>query len=56
MLRAKGKVTLKGLPPWVEGDWYVFKVNHHYTRLVRTANGAAERHRSTYRTKFEVTR
>ena len=36
MLRAKGKVTIQGLSPWADGDWYVHKVNHVYTRLAGT--------------------
>lgn len=50
-LRAKGKVTIKGIAPWAEGDWYVARVNHIYTRSVQ-----GKQDRSTYRTKFAVTR
>jgi hypothetical protein len=56
MLRAKGKVTIKGLPPWVEGDWYVHKVNHVYKRIVVTDKTGKLTDRSTYETKFSVTR
>jgi phage protein D len=50
-LRAKGKVTIMGIAPWAEGDWYVARVNHIYTRSVQ-----GSKDRSTYRTKFAVTR
>jgi len=50
-LRAKGKVTIMGIAPWAEGDWYVARVNHIYTRSVQ-----GKQDRSTYRTKFAVTR
>jgi hypothetical protein len=56
MLRAKGKVTIKGLPPWVEGDWYVHKVNHIYRRIVVTDKKGKPVDRSTYETKFSATR
>jgi hypothetical protein len=56
MLRAKGKVTIKGLQPWVEGDWYVHKVNHIYTRIAVAGKDAMSVDRSTYQTKFSVTR
>lgn len=56
MLRAKGKVTIKGLPPWVEGDWYVHKVNHIYTRIAVPGKDTKMVDRSTYQTKFAVTR
>ncbi len=55
-LRAKGKVTIKGIPPWAEGDWYVHKVNHIYTRIVVTNNKMKSQDRSTYQTKFSATR
>jgi hypothetical protein len=56
MLRAKGKVTISGLPPWAEGDWYVHKVNHIYTRIAVNDRQAHTADRSTYQTKFSVTR
>jgi phage protein D len=56
MLRAKGKVTIMGLPPWIEGDWYVHKVNHVYTRIATLDKDAKTVDRSTYQTKFSVTR
>jgi hypothetical protein len=56
MLRAKGKVTISGLPPWAEGDWYVHKVNHVYTRIAVDDRQAKATDRSTYRAKFSVTR
>ena len=56
MLRAKGKVTIKGIAPWAEGDWYVHKVNHVYTRIAVTDKKMREQDRSTYLTKFSATR
>ncbi len=56
MLRAKGKVTIKGLPPWAEGDWYVHRVNHIYRRLVVSDKNDKPVDRSTYESKFFVTR
>jgi hypothetical protein len=50
-LRAKSLVTIQGVAPWAEGDWYVTKVNHVYTRE-RINN----RTRSSYYTKFTATR
>jgi phage protein D len=32
ILRAKSRVTISGVSPWAEGDWYVTKVNHVFTR------------------------
>ena len=55
-LRAKGKVTIKGIAPWAEGDWYVHKVNHLYTRIVQTNSKQHKQDRSTYQTKFNATR
>jgi len=55
-LRAKGKVTIKGSAPWAEGDWYVHKVNHIFTRLVAKDKELKEQNRSTYQTKFSATR
>jgi hypothetical protein len=56
MLRAKGKVTIMGLPPWVTGDWYVHRVNHVYTRLIDTDKHGKPLNHSTFQTKFAVTR
>jgi hypothetical protein len=50
-LRAKGKMTVKGIPLEGEGDWYVRKVIHTYTHAME---GTKES--STYRTEFEATR
>lgn len=50
MLRAKGKVTIEGLSPWADGDWYVHRVNHVYTRVTDPLRP------STFRTKFSATR
>ncbi len=59
-LRAKGKVAIKGIAPWAEGDWYVHRVNHLFTRSVVEAptrdKKTAEKGRSTYQTKFAATR
>ena len=55
-LRAKGKVTIKGIAPWAEGDWYVHKVNHIFTRIVVTNSKMKRQDRSTYQTKFSATR
>lgn len=54
-LRAKGKVTIKGIAPWAEGDWYVHKVNHIYTRIM-VKDKTKEQNRSTYQTKLAATR
>jgi hypothetical protein len=56
MLRAKGKVTIMGLAPWVGADWYVHRVNHVYTRLVSTDKHGKPLNRSTYQTRFQATR
>ena len=56
MLRAKGKVTIKGISPWAEGNWYVHKVNHIYTRIAVTDKALKKQDRSTYQTKFSATR
>jgi phage protein D len=55
-LRAKGKVTINGLAPWAEGDWYVHQVNHIYQRSVVTDAKRKERDRSTFLSKLAVTR
>jgi phage protein D len=31
-LRAKYRIKISGIAPWAEGEWYVTKVNHVYTR------------------------
>ena len=51
LLRAKSRVTIQGVAPWAEGDWYVTKVNHIYTR-----ERAENRTRSGYFSKFTATR
>ncbi|MBB6253154.1 hypothetical protein [Nitrospirillum iridis] len=56
MLRAKGKITIKGLPLWVEGDWYVHKVTHVYRRLTMTDKKGKPVDGSTFQTKFSATR
>lgn len=50
-LRAKSMVTVKGIASWAEGDWYVTKVNHVYSRV-----RDKDRVRSSYHTKFTATR
>lgn len=50
--RAKGRLTLEGIATWAEGDWYVARVNHVFTRTA----GAGEAFAGTYRTRFVVTR
>jgi phage protein D len=61
MLRAKGKVTITGIAAWAEGDWYVRKAVHVYTRVIERMRDSrtdqiTTRDRSTYQTKFTVTR
>jgi hypothetical protein len=51
LLRAKSRVTIDDVAPWAEGDWYLVKVNHVYTRE-RIATG----HRNSYATTFVATR
>jgi phage protein D len=55
-IRAKGKVTIKGIAPWAEGDWYVHKVNHIYSRINVYDKKKEIKNRSTYETKISVTR
>jgi hypothetical protein len=55
-LRAKGKVTIKGISAWAEGDWYVRKVNHRYQRVIVRDSKLKEQDRSTFQSKFTVTR
>lgn len=50
-LRAKSMVTIKGVASWAEGDWYVTKANHVFTRTPGTG-----RARPGYYTKFTATR
>ncbi|GAA4699549.1 hypothetical protein [Phytohabitans rumicis] len=50
-LRAKSRVLITGVAPWAEGEWYLAKVNHVYTRE-RVNN----RFRPSYFTKFTATR
>lgn len=53
-LRAKGKMTITGIAPWAEGDWYLRRVNHRVTR----GSGLDEhgKPKGTYLTRFIVTR
>jgi hypothetical protein len=53
MLRAKGKVTIEGVAPWAEGDWYVSKAVHTWRD---TTTAAAQKHTASYETTFAVTR
>ncbi|MBZ4373781.1 phage late control D family protein [Corallococcus sp. AS-1-6] len=50
--RAKGRLTLEGISAWAEGDWYVARVNHVFTRT----SSAREPFSGTYRTRFVATR
>jgi hypothetical protein len=50
-LRAKGKVTIDGLAPWAQGDWYVNKAVHSWKDTTVGKDTSA-----TYETKFTVTR
>ena len=61
-LRAKGKVTVEGVPPWAAGDWYVSQAVHSWRRSQAgtsagaAAAGADNRPAGTYETAFVVTR
>jgi phage protein D len=50
-LRAKGRVTLVGLAPWAEGDWYISKATHIWKNT-----STPEVPGSSYETLFEATR
>lgn len=50
--RAKGRLTLEGMAAWAEGDWYVARVNHLFTRT----SSASQALQGTYRTRFVATR
>lgn len=50
-LRAKSRVKISGIAPWAEGDWYVTKVNHVYTR-----QRVGHRQSTTYVSNFKATR
>jgi len=56
MLRAKGTVTIQGLPPWAAGNWYVRQVNHLFTRISAIDNNRKQVDRSTFQSKFFATR
>lgn len=51
-LRAKGKVSIYGIAPIYEGDWYLRSVRHVYTRVL----DADRKDRSTYHSEFVATR
>jgi hypothetical protein len=51
LLRAKGKVTIQGLAPWAEGDWYVRQAVHTWQDTSTPGHQNA-----TYETSFTVTR
>ena len=59
-LRAKGKVTIEGVAPWAEGDWYVNKAVHNWRDTtmapLRRDRDRPPRHTATYETSFTVTR
>jgi phage protein D len=50
-LRAKSRVTISGVAPWVEGDWYLRKVSHKFTRT-----RVQQKYQSNYATTFEAMR
>jgi hypothetical protein len=50
-LRAKSRVRITGVAPWAEGEWYLSKVNHVYSRE-RVNN----EYRSSYFSKITATR
>ncbi|HEY3141546.1 MAG TPA: hypothetical protein VGJ86_10480 [Acidimicrobiales bacterium] len=50
-MTAKSKVTIKGITPWAEGDWYVGMAVHRYQRVT-----SGDRSSATYETSFMVTR
>lgn len=50
-IRAKGKVNISGIAPWAEGDWYLNKVNHLFTR-----ERLNEQTSTSYRTRLQGTR
>jgi hypothetical protein len=58
-LRAKGTVTIEGIPSWAAGDWYLCQVNHRYERVTEQGQVHAGREthtRATYTTRIRVTR
>lgn len=58
-IRAKGVVTIEGIPTWAAGDWYVAQVNHRYERVIEQGQvqaGRETRARSSYTTRIRVTR
>lgn len=54
-IRAKGRVTLTGISPWAEGDWWVKRVKH-IVRQQRITDGDEQRLSATYECSLEVTR
>jgi hypothetical protein len=50
-IRAKGKVSISGIAPWAEGDWYLNKVNHQFAR-----ERVNQRTSTSYRTRLQGTR
>lgn len=51
-LRAKGRVTVEGIAPWAEGDWWVAKARHVWQRSRDGGRGST----ATWVTELEVTR
>ncbi|GGS77843.1 hypothetical protein GCM10010156_40800 [Planobispora rosea] len=51
MLRAKGKVTIHGIAPWAEGDWYVSRATH-----IWRDTSAGGRPGASYEVEFTATR
>lgn len=50
-MAAKSMVTIKGIPSWAAGDWYIGMATHSYRRLV-----SGDQTTATYETSFVVTR
>jgi hypothetical protein len=58
-LRAKGLVTIQGIPSWAEGDWYLCQVNHRYEKVFEEGQiqkGKETKARATYTSRIRVTR
>ena len=51
-LRAKGRVTVTGIAPWAEGDWWVKRATHTWTKT----RDARDRPTASWETELELTR
>jgi phage protein D len=51
-LRAKGRVTVNGIATWAEGDWWVKRATHTWTK----ARDARDRPTASWETELELTR